>query len=143
MMVRRRSVALPSHFPWPRSRRRDLTGRPLSSPVCHRQIAPLVPTSVGWDDCCVPLSYKKGNSPSVLSLPTLACFRAQQYRHSCLPLRLVLANPSLAHLCFCSAHSPSKLFRRYRRQPPEEARKKTERRTSACIADHALVRGNV
>jgi hypothetical protein len=35
----------------------------------------------------------------------------------------------------------SKLFHRLRRQPPEEARKKTERRTSARIADHASVRG--
>jgi hypothetical protein len=109
----------------------------------HRWIAPLVPTSVGWDDHCIPLSYKKGNPSVVLPLPSLACFRARQCRRSCFPLRLVLVNPPLAHLYCCSAHSPSKLFSRLHRQPPEEARKKTERRTLACIADHALVRGDV
>jgi hypothetical protein len=30
------------------------------APCGHRRIAQLVPTLVGWDDHCVPLSYKKG-----------------------------------------------------------------------------------
>jgi hypothetical protein len=113
------------------------------APCGHRRITPLVPTSVGWDDHCVPLSYKNGNPSVVLPLPSLACFRARQCLRSCFPLRLVLVNPPLAHLCRCSAHSLSKLFSRLRRQSPEEARKKTERRTPACITDHASVRGDV
>jgi hypothetical protein len=90
-----------------------------------------------------PLRCKKRSPPAVPPLPSLACFRSRQCRHSCFPLRLVLANPLPAHLYRCSAHSPSKLFRRLRRQPPEEARKKTERRTPACIADLGSVRGDV
>jgi hypothetical protein len=79
----------------------------------------------------------------VSPLPSLACFRAWQCRHSCFSLRLVLANSPLAHQCHCSAHLPSKLFRQLRRQPPEAAREKTERRTSAYIADHGSVRGDI
>jgi hypothetical protein len=90
-----------------------------------------------------PLGYKKGNPSAMLPLPSLAKFRARQCRRSCFPLRLVLANPPLAHLCRCSAHSPSKLFSFLRRQPPKEAWNKTERRTSAYIADHGSVRGDV
>jgi hypothetical protein len=41
-------ASLSISFPRPRSLRRGLTGQPLSSPVCHHRIAPLVPTSVGW-----------------------------------------------------------------------------------------------
>jgi hypothetical protein len=45
------------------------------APCGNRRIAPLVPTSVAWDDRCVPLSYKKGNPSAVLPLTSLACFR--------------------------------------------------------------------
>jgi hypothetical protein len=113
------------------------------APCGNRRIAPVVPTSVGWDDCCIPLSYKKGNPSAVLPLLSLACFELDSVASLVFPIRLVLVNPPLAHLCHCSAHSPSKLFSRLCRQPPEEARKKTERRTSACIVDHASVRGDV
>jgi hypothetical protein len=44
------------------------------APRRNRRIAPLAPTSDGWDGRCVPLSYKKGNPPAVLLLPSLACF---------------------------------------------------------------------
>jgi hypothetical protein len=60
----------------------------------HRQIAPLVPTSVGWDDRCIPLSYKKRNPSTVLPLPSLAYLRARQCRRSCSPLRLVFGQPA-------------------------------------------------
>jgi hypothetical protein len=90
------------------------------APCGNRRIASLVPTPVGWDNRCAPLSYKKGNPPAVFPLPSLACFRICQYRRSCFPLRLALANPPLAHLCCCSAHSPSKLCKRLRQQPPKE-----------------------
>jgi hypothetical protein len=90
------------------------------APCGNRRIAPLVPTSDGWDDCCAPLSYKKGNPTAVLLLPSLACFRIWQYRRSYFPLRLVLANPPLAHSRCCFAHSPGKLFSHLRRPPPEE-----------------------
>jgi hypothetical protein len=123
----------------------DETSRPdhYRAPCGNLGMAPLVPTSVGWDDRCVPLSYKKGNPSAVLPLLSLACFELDSVASLVFPLRLVLANLPLAHLCHCSAHSPSMLFSRLHRQPPEEARKKTERRTSACIVDHALVCGDV
>jgi hypothetical protein len=123
-MVRRRSVALPSLSPRPRSHRRDLTGRPVSSPVWQPPDRSASPYLVGWDRSCIPLSYKKGNPPAVLPFPSLACFRARQCRHSCFSLRLVLANPLLVHLCRCSAHSLSTLFSRLRRLPPEEVRRR-------------------
>jgi hypothetical protein len=55
------------------------------APCGNRRIAPLVPTTVGWGDRCVPLSYKKGNPSVVLPLLSLACFRARQCRRSCFP----------------------------------------------------------
>jgi hypothetical protein len=108
----------------------------------NRRIAPLVPTSDGWDDRCVSLSYKKGNPLAVLLLPSLACFRICQYRRSCFPLRLALANPPLAHPRCCFAHSPSKLCCHLHRRPTEEVGRRPKRNPS-CIADHASVRGNV
>jgi hypothetical protein len=60
----------------------------------HCRIAPLIPTSVGWDDRCVPLSYKKGNPSAMLPLPSLTFLRARQCRHSCFPLRLVFGQPA-------------------------------------------------
>jgi hypothetical protein len=95
----------------------------------YRRIAMLVPTSVGCDDRCVPLSYKKRNPSAVLPLLSLTWFRARQCHRCCFPLQLVLVTPPLARLCRCVAHTSSKLFSCLRRQPPEEARKKTERRT--------------
>jgi hypothetical protein len=56
-MVRRRSVSLPSLFPRPRSRHRDLTGRPLSSPVWplpDRSASPYL-SRLGW-----PLRFRWG-----------------------------------------------------------------------------------
>jgi hypothetical protein len=98
------------------------------APCGHYRIAPLVPTSVGWDDCCISVEVYKGNPSTALLLPSLACFRAHQCRRSCFPLQLVLANPPLAHFCHCSAHSPSKLSavfvdnlqKKLRRRPREE-----------------------
>jgi hypothetical protein len=131
-MVRRRCIAQPSRSPRPRSRRRDLTGRPLSSPVWQPPDRSASPTSDGWDDRCVPLSYKKGNPPAVLPLPSLACFRIWQYRHSYFPLRLVLANSPLAHSRCFFAHSPGKLFSRLRRPPLEEVGRRPRRGTPAA-----------
>jgi hypothetical protein len=58
------------------------------------------------------------------------------------PFGKFLANPPLARPRCCFAHSPGKLFSHLRRQPPEAAWKKIERRAPACIADHASVRGD-
>jgi hypothetical protein len=70
-------------------------------------------------------------------------YRSFKCRRSCFPLRLVFVQPATRPPLRCFAHSPSKLFRCLRRQPPEEAWKKTERRTPACIADHASVLGDI
>jgi hypothetical protein len=47
-----------------------------------------------------------------------------------------LANPPLAHFCHFRP-LPEQVVCRLRRQPPEEAQKKTERRTPTFIADMA------
>jgi hypothetical protein len=76
--VRRRSVALPSLFPRPRSRRRDLTGRPLSSPVWQPLDRPrALPQSVGMTVASRG-AIKRRNLPAVLPLPSLACLRFRQ-----------------------------------------------------------------
>jgi hypothetical protein len=56
-MVRRCSITLPSLFPRPRSRRWDLTGRPLSSPASQppdRSASPYL-RRLGWPLCFVEL----------------------------------------------------------------------------------------
>jgi hypothetical protein len=113
------------------------------APCGHRRITPLVPTSVGWDDRCVSVEVYKEKPSRGVVITKSRLLSSSTVSPLLFPLRLVLANPPLAHLCHCSAHSPSKLFRRLRRQPLEEAQKKTERRTPACILDHASVRGYV
>jgi hypothetical protein len=95
------------------------------APRRNCRIAPLAPTLDGWDDRCVPLSSKEGNAPAVLPLPSLACFRICQYRRSCFPLRLALANPPPAHPHCCFAHSPSKLCCHLHRRPIEEVGRRT------------------
>jgi hypothetical protein len=141
-MVRRRSVALPSLSPRPRSRHRDLTGRPLSGPVWpppDRSTSPYL-SRLEWP-LCLHWSIKGKPSRGV------AIAKSRQISSSIVSpllfsLRLVFGQPLLAHLYHCSAHSPSKLFCHLRRQPPEAARKKIERRAPAYIADHASVRGD-
>jgi hypothetical protein len=102
------------------------------APCGNRRIAPLVPTSDGWDDRCAPLSYKKGNPSVVLPLPSLTCFRARCCRHSCSPLRLAFGHPTtspsplLLRPLTEQAVSPSSSTT-YRR-----SWKKTERRTPAA-----------
>jgi hypothetical protein len=90
------------------------------APCGHHWIALLVPTSVGWDDHCILLSYKKRNPSTVLPLPSLAYLRARQCRRSFLPLRLVFGQPAISPSPLLLHHSSSKLLRRLRRQPPEE-----------------------
>jgi hypothetical protein len=59
-------------------------------------------------------------------------------------LRLVFGQPATSpSLSSAPPTRRASRFCRLRRQPPEEARKKTERRTPACIADHASVSGDV
>jgi hypothetical protein len=53
------------------------------APCGNHRITPLVPTSVGWYDRCIPLSYKKGNPSAALPFPSLACFQAWHCCHSC------------------------------------------------------------
>jgi hypothetical protein len=111
------------------------------APCGNRRITLLVPTSVGWDDRCVPLSYKKGNPPAVLQLPSLAYFRARQCRRSCFLLRLVLVNPPLAHPVVASpTHWASCLavFVDDLQKKLEEDREKNP----SSIVDHASVRGD-
>jgi hypothetical protein len=90
-----------------------------------------------------PLRYKRGSPLAVLLLLSLICFRARQCRRSRFPLWLVFGHPATSPSPPLLRHSPSKLFRHLCRQPPEEARKKIERRTPAFIADHGSVRGDV
>jgi hypothetical protein len=90
-----------------------------------------------------PLRYKKSSPPVVLPLPSLSCFRARQCSHSCFPLRLVFGHPATSPSLPLLRPLLEQAIRRLCRQPPEEARKKTERRTPACIADHGSVLGDV
>jgi hypothetical protein len=113
------------------------------APCCHRRIAALVLTSVGWDDRCAPLRYKREALPRCCHYQVSPAFELDSAATLCFSLRLVFGQPPLAHLCRCSAHSLSKLSLHLRRQPPEEARKKTERRTPTGIADHGSVLGDV
>jgi hypothetical protein len=141
-MVRHRSVALPSLFPRPWSRRRDLTGRPLSSAVLPPPDLFASPylSRLGW-----PLHFRwgiKGKPSRGVAIAKSRQISSSTVSSLLFSLRLDLSNLPLAHLCRCSAHPPIKLFRRLRQQPPEAARKKIERRAPACIADHASVRGH-
>jgi hypothetical protein len=142
-MVIRRSITLPSLFLRPWSRRRDLTGRPVSSPVWQpsdRSASPYL-RRLGW-----PLRFrwaiKREDPPAVLPVPSLACFRNCQYRCSCFSLWLALANPPLAHPRCCFAHSQSKLCCHLHQRPTEEVGRRPKRNPS-CIADHASVRGDI
>jgi hypothetical protein len=101
------------------------------APYGNRRITPLVPTSVDWDDRCVPLSYKKGNPSAVLPLPSLACFRARQCRRSYFSPPASFGQPASSSSPLLLRPSLSKLFHRLRRPPPEESWKETERRTPA------------
>jgi hypothetical protein len=92
------------------------------APCGNRWFAPRAPTSVGWDDRCVSGAIKGRNPSAVWPLPSLACLRVRQCRHSYFSLWLVLANPLLVHLCCCFTHLPSRLVSRLRQPPPEEAR---------------------
>jgi hypothetical protein len=97
---------------------------PYRAPCGNRWIAPRAPTSVGWDDRCVPLGYKKEKPFRGVAIAKSRRVRVRQCHHSYFSLRLVLANPLLVHLCCCFTHSPSKLVSRLRRPPPEEARRR-------------------
>jgi hypothetical protein len=138
------AVALPRHF---FSRDHDHvveTSRAdhYRAPCGNRQITLVVPTSVGWEDGCVPLSYKKGNPPAVLPLPSLSCFQTRQCRHSCLSLRLVFGQPatspslSLLRPRIEQVVSPSSSTTSKRSL--EEGREKNP----SSIVDHASVRGD-
>jgi hypothetical protein len=143
-MVRRRSVALPSLFPWPRSRHRDLTGWPLSSPVLPSSDHSASPylSRLGWS-LRFRCGIKREALPRCRHCRVSPAFELDFAATLVFPSGWFLAKPSLAHLCRCSAHSPSKLFRHLHRQPLEAARKKTERRTPAFITDHGSVPGDV
>jgi hypothetical protein len=142
MMVRRRSIALPSLFPWPRSRRRDLTDRPLSSPVWQppdRSASPY-PRRLGWPLRSVEL--KKGKPSRGVAIAKSHLLSNLLVSPLLFSLRLVLANPPLAHLCCCPAHWPSKLFHHLHRRPTEEVGRRPKRNPSS-IVDHASVHGDV
>jgi hypothetical protein len=112
------------------------------APYGNRWIAPRAPTSVGWDDRCVPWGYikekpfrsvaiAKSRLPSSSTVPPLLFFSLA-----------ILANPLLVHFCCCFAHSPSKLVSRLRQPPPEEARRRPEEEPD-FIVDHVPDRGDV
>jgi hypothetical protein len=141
-MVRRRSISLPSLFPRPWSRRRDLTGRPLSSPMwplLDRSASPYL-SRLGW-----PLRFRWGIKGKPFHCVAIA--KSRLLSSSTVPPLLFFSLASFGQPAtrpFLPLLHPlaEQAVRRLRRQPPEEARKKTETRTLACIADHASVRGD-
>jgi hypothetical protein len=101
------------------------------APCGNRRIAPLVPTSVGWDDRCILLSYKKGNHSAVLPLPSLACFRARHCRHSCFPLQLVFGQPTTSPSPLSLRPVAEQAVSPSSSSTSRRSSKKTERRTPA------------
>jgi hypothetical protein len=93
------------------------------APCGNRWIAPRAPTSVGWDDCCVPWGYKMGKPSCNVAIAKSRLLSSSTVSPLLLP-RLVLANPLLVHLYCCFAHSPSNPVSHRRRPPPEEARRR-------------------
>jgi hypothetical protein len=112
------------------------------APCGNRRIAPLVPTSVSWDDRCIPLSYKKGNPPACCNCQVSPAFEPG--------IVAALVFPSAS---FCQpATSPSLSLLRPGIEPAvypsssttsRRSSKKTERRTPSSIVDHASIRGDV
>jgi hypothetical protein len=96
------------------------------APCGNNWTALLVPTSVGWDDRCVPLSYKRETLPRCCHCQVSPAFELDSVAALVFPLWLVLANPPLAHLHHCFAYSPRKLFHRLCRRPPEEVRRRSK-----------------
>jgi hypothetical protein len=128
-MVRRHSVVLPSLFPRPRSRRQDLTGRPLSSPMWQpldRSASPYL-SLLGRPLRSVGL-YKGETLPRCVHCQVSPAFEFDSVATLIFPLWLVLANPLLVHFCCCFAHSPSKLVSRFR-TTSRRSSKKTGGRT--------------
>jgi hypothetical protein len=93
------------------------------APCGNRWIAQRAPTSVGWDDRCIPLGYKKGKpfrgvaiaKSRLLSSSTVSPLILSSAR---------LANPLLVPSLPCSTHSPSKLVSRLHRPPLEKDRRR-------------------
>jgi hypothetical protein len=136
-MVQHRRVALPSLFRGHDHVAETSRADHYRAPCCHHRIALLVLTSVGWDDRCVPLRYKGGALPRGCHYQVSPAFELDNAGALCFSLQLVFGQPATSSPLPLLRHSPSKLFRRLCRQPPEEARKKTERRTPTFIVDMA------
>jgi hypothetical protein len=64
------------------------------APCGNCRIAPLAPTSDGWDDRCVPLSYKKGKPLRGVAIAKSRLLSNWSYHRSCFPLRLVFGHPA-------------------------------------------------
>jgi hypothetical protein len=94
------------------------------APCGNSWIAPLVPTSVGWDDHCVPLGYKKEKAFRGVANAKSRLLSSSTVSPLLFFLQLVLANQLLAQLRCCSTHSLNKLVSRLRRPPLEEARRR-------------------
>jgi hypothetical protein len=90
-----------------------------------------------------PLRSKKGSPPVVLPLPSLAYLWAQQHRRSLSFLRLVFGHPATSPSLPLLRPLPEQVVCHLRRQPLEEAREKTKRRTPAYFADHGSIVGDV
>jgi hypothetical protein len=139
------AVASPYHlfFSWPRSRRRDLTGRPLSSPVLpppDRSTDPYL--SWFWMTIAIPWRHKGKPSRS------FAIAKSHLPLSSTVPSLFVLSpanfgQPPPARLYRLFRSSMSKLSLHLCRQPPEEARKKIKRRNQTGAADYGSTLGVV
>jgi hypothetical protein len=112
------------------------------APCGNRQTTPLVPTLVGWDDRCVLLSYKRE------TLPRCHHCQVSLFSSSTLPpllfssLANFLANPPLAHLRCCFAHSSSKLFAVFVYDFQKKLEEDQEKNPSS-IVDHGSIHGDV
>jgi hypothetical protein len=63
------------------------------APCCHRRIAPLVLTSVGWDDRCAPLRYKREALPRCCHYQVSPAFELDSAATLCFSLQLVFGQP--------------------------------------------------
>jgi hypothetical protein len=112
------------------------------APCDHRRIAPLVPTSVGWDDRCVPLSYKKGKP-----FRGVAIAKSRLLSSSTVSPLLVSPSASFGQ----PATSPSPLLLRPRRASylavfVDNLQKKLEEdreKNPSPIVDHGSIHGDV
>jgi hypothetical protein len=98
------------------------------APCGHRRIAPLVPTSIGWDDRCVLLRYKREALPRCCHCQVSHVFELNSAAALVLPLLLVFGqlatSPSLLLLHPLAEQAVSPSSSTTSRRSSEEDREK-------------------